>query len=143
MNPTRETYYRWLFLIAAIYDLVLGVVFTFFSAPVFRLLGISDKLPSFGGYISLLGAFVFVIGVAYYLIFRGDLAKNQDLIFIGALYKLSYCLVAFYYFAFREVPHILFVGVFGVLDLVFLVLMTECLLFLRKAIQPVASASKT
>ena len=86
MNESRIRYYRALFLVAAIYDILLGVVFTFFYKPAFAWLGISAALPQFGGYLSLIGAFLFVIGVAYYLIYRGDLAQNRDLVLVGVLY---------------------------------------------------------
>ena len=72
MKPAKEKYYRGLFTIAAFYDLVLGITFTFCPARAFDALGIGDKLPVFGGYITLLGAFVLVIGIAYALISRGD-----------------------------------------------------------------------
>jgi hypothetical protein len=62
MKPAKEKYYRGLFTIAALYDLLLGVTFSFFAAPAFAALGIGDKLPAFGGYVTLLGAFVLVIG---------------------------------------------------------------------------------
>jgi hypothetical protein len=68
MNELRLKYYKVLFLIASIYDIPLGIVFTFFYKFAFELLGISETLPKFGGYLSLIGAFLFVIGVAYYLI---------------------------------------------------------------------------
>jgi hypothetical protein len=72
MKPAKEKYYRALFTIAAFYDLALGITFTFFPARAFAALGISDKLPVFGGYLTLLGAFLLVIGIAYALIARGD-----------------------------------------------------------------------
>jgi len=67
MIASRERFYKGLFLVAAIYDIFLGIIFTFFSKLVFRLLNISDMLPEFGGFISLIGAFLFVIGIAYLL----------------------------------------------------------------------------
>ncbi len=100
----------------------------------FAALGISEKLPVFGGYLALLGAFVFVIGVAYALISRGDLLRNADLIFIGALYKLAYSATAFYYWAAGSLPHVVFGALFGVVDAIFFVLMAECWLGLRKAL---------
>jgi len=131
MIASRERFYKGLFLVAAIYDIFLGIIFTFFSKFVFRLLNISDMLPEFGGFISLIGAFLFVIGIAYLLIFLGDLHRNRDLISVGALYKLAYCAIAFYYFAIANVPHIIFLS-FGVADLIFFILMAECRLFLAK-----------
>ncbi len=133
MNTAREKYYRVLFLIAAVYDIGLGIIFTFFHEPAFGMLSIADKLPEFRGYLSLIGAFLFVIGCAYWLIFRGDLRRNRDLIAVGALYKLAYSATAFYYFAAGNVPHVIFVAVFGVADFIFLILMLECSMFLRRA----------
>jgi hypothetical protein len=134
MKSSKEKYYRGLFTIAAFYDILLGLTFTFFPKQTFAALGISEKFPAFGGYITLLGAFVLVIGVAYALISRGDLQRNADLIFIGALYKLAYSATAFYYWAAADLPHIAFGALFGVADAVFFVLMAECYLSLvRKA----------
>ena len=96
MKPGKEKYYRSLFTVAAFYDLALGITFTFFPARAFAALGISDKLPVFGGYLTLLGAFLLVIGIAYALIARGDLLRNADLILVGTLYKLAYAATAFY-----------------------------------------------
>ena len=132
MSELRVKYYKVLFLIASIYDIFLGIIFMFFYKFAFGLLGISEALPKFGGYLSLIGAFLFVIGVAYYLIYCGDLIKNRDLIMVGTLYKLAYCATAFFYFAIGEIPHMLFLNLFGVVDFVMFVLMAECFIFLRK-----------
>src|ERR1039457_6255517 len=126
MNPAREKFYRGLFNLAAVYDVLLGITFTFFPARAFAVLGISDKLPAFGGYLTLLGAFVLVIGVAYLLIARGDLLRNADLILVGTLYKLAYSATTFYYWSQGNLPHIAFAALFGVADAVFFVLMAEC-----------------
>jgi hypothetical protein len=132
MNTTKEKYYRILFGLAAIYDLVLGLTFTFFPARTFAALGIADKLPAFGGYLTLLGAFVLVIGVAYALIARGDLQRNADLIFVGALYKLAYAATAIFYWATTGLPHVAFGALFGLADAVFFVLMAECCFCLKR-----------
>jgi formate/nitrite transporter FocA (FNT family) len=132
MNPKREKFYRALFLIATVYDASLGIIFTFFYRLPFEILGIADKLPESGSYLSLIGAFLFVIGVAYYLLYRGDLFRNRDLVTVGALYKLAYCLIVVYYAAIGEIPHMIFVLLFGVCDLIFFVLMLECRLYLQK-----------
>jgi hypothetical protein len=135
MKPAKEKYYRCLFTIAGIYDVLLGIIFTFFPAPAFAALGISQKLPAFGGYVTLLGAFVLVIGIAYFLIARGDLQRNADLILVGALYKLAYSLTAFYYWWAGNLPHIAFAALFGVADAVFFVLMAGCYASLKREIK--------
>jgi uncharacterized membrane protein HdeD (DUF308 family) len=135
MNPAREKFYRGLFNLAAVYDVLLGITFTFFPARAFAVLGISDKLPAFGGYLTLLGAFVLVIGVAYFLIARGDLRRNADLILVGTLYKLAYAGTAFYYWSQGSLPHVAFAALFGVADAVFFILMAECYWSLEKKIK--------
>ncbi len=132
MKPAKEKYYRSLFAIAAVYDILLGITFTFFPARAFDALGIREKLPAFGGYITLLGAFLLVIGIAYLLIASGDLRRNRDLILIGTLYKLAYSATAFYYWSQGSLPHIAFGALFGVADAVFFVLMAECYWSLKK-----------
>lgn len=129
MDSSRERYYRGLFLVAAIYDLTLGIVFTLFHQPAFEIL---DVVPPEGGYIPLLGSFLFVIGVAYYLIWRGDLTRNRDMILVGTLYKLAYASIALLFWAVGEIPHVAFGAVFGLIDVAFFVLMLECWLYLGK-----------
>ncbi|MGA3268351.1 MAG: hypothetical protein ABSE16_16190 [Verrucomicrobiota bacterium] len=133
MNPTKEKYYRYLFTVAGIYDVLLGITFAIFHTRAFEALGIREKLPSFSGYLTLLGAFVFVIGIAYFLIARGDLRQNRDLILVGTLYKLAYSTTAFYYWVLGNIPHVIFVVLFGVADAVFFILMAECYASLRRA----------
>jgi len=132
VNPSRVKFYRRLFTGAGTYDLLLGITFTVFPARAYAALGIGDKLPAFGGYLTLLGAFVLVLGIAYFLIARSDLRRNRDLILIGAFYKLAYAVTAFYYWAQGSLPHVLFGALFGAADAVFFLLMAECWLALGK-----------
>jgi hypothetical protein len=126
MSAARERWYRILFWVAAVYDLTLGVVFLFFYRPVFEALDIEDTLPEYTSFLSLIAVFLFVIGIAYVLIARGDLVRNRDLIAVGALYKLAYFSVALWYLIDGVYPHIVFFVVFGLADLAFLVAMSEC-----------------
>lgn len=132
MTNSREKYYRGLFFICAGYDLFLGIIFIFFGRQAFTVLGIGNKMPLFGGYLSLIGAFLLVIDIAYWLIFRGNLYQNHDLILIGALYKLAYSLVSFIYFIMGNIPHLVFFQIFGVADLIMFILIAECLCFIRR-----------
>jgi hypothetical protein len=135
MSPVKEKYYRSLFTLSAVYDVLLGVTFMFFAERAFAALGISDKLPAIRGYLTLLGAFVLVIGIAYFLIARGDLKRNVDLILVGVLYKLAYAGTAFYYWYQGHLPHVAFGALFGVADAVFFVLMAECYMLLKREIK--------
>lgn len=82
MTPTRRRFYKGLFLVAAIYDIDLGITFTFFSGPAFEMLGTREEMPE-GGYLPLIGAFLFVIGTAYVLIYRGDLSPTSYRLGVG------------------------------------------------------------
>jgi hypothetical protein len=130
MTNSRRRYYRWLYGTAALYDIVLGVVFLFFPRWAFESVGILEQYPT-EGYIQLIGAFVLVLGVGYFLIWRGDLWRNRDLVLVGALYKLAYSGVAFWIALTAEAPHWVFVWGFGVADAIFLALMVECLYYVH------------
>ena len=119
----KEPYYKLLFLIAAIYDLVLGLAFLFFYKLIYQTLNI--PLPQYPAYISLSAAFVFVLGIAYYMVYQ-NLYANRDLVKIGTIYKVAYALVVFYYFFFETLPHNSFL-IFGFIDLIFLGLFIEFL----------------
>ena len=131
MGHARQRYYKGLFAIAAVYDTALGVIFLFFGRWAFEFLGIEDKYPE-GGFLSLIGGFVLVLGIAYWLICAGDLERNRDLIAVGALYKLAYTGVGLYISVAEEVPHAVFFWGFGVADAVFFVLMAECWIHLAR-----------
>lgn len=126
MSPARERWYRTLFWVAAVYDLVLGIVFLFFYRPAFSVLGIEDALPEYTSFLSLIAVFLLVIGIAYVFIARGDLVRNRDLIAVGALYKLAYFSVALWYLIGGVYPHIVFFVVFGLADLAFFIGIVEC-----------------
>lgn len=132
MTHSRERWYRTLFWVSAVYDITLGIVFMFFYRPVFSALGIEDTLPEYTSFLSLIAAFLFVIGVAYALIARGDLERNRDLIAVGILYKAAYFFVALWYLIAGVYPHIVFFTVFGLADLAFGIAMIECWWFLTR-----------
>lgn len=130
MNKKREGYYKGLFLTGAFYDFIIGITFLFFYKPIYRLLNI--PFPSNPSYLSLSAAFVFVIGIAYYFVYR-NIYANRDLAKIGTIYKFAYVVVALYYLLVGLVPHMIFT-VFGIIDVVFLVLFIEFLNYTKKSL---------
>ncbi len=120
---------RALFLVAAVYDLALGVAFFLFYDPIYDALG--APLPDNTGYIHLLAGFVFVQGLGYWLVHRNPV-RNVDLVWVGASYKAIFSGVAFAYAAFSELPDNIFL-VFGVLDVAFLAAFLWFLWEVRKA----------
>lgn len=128
-GPSAVSRYKTFFLIASLYDVILGIVFFFFFGPVFR--GLNVPLPENTSYLHLSAGFVFVQGVGYWLVYR-NMLRNVDLVAAGALYKAIYTLVAVYYLAIGQLPHAVFAW-FGVFDFLFLLGFIRFLMLARPA----------
>jgi hypothetical protein len=124
--PPVASGYRLFFLVAAVYDIALGVVFFFFYQPIFSALNL--ELPYNISYIHLMAAFVFTQGVGYWLVYR-DPVGNVGIVQLGALYKALYSGLAAYYLVIGQLIHAVFAW-FGLFDLLFLI---GFLAFLREA----------
>jgi len=120
----KERSYRNLFLIAALYDFILGSVFfvflPFFFEDVFEI-----PAPNYPAFFQAAAAFVFVMGIGFYFVFL-NLYRNIDIVKLGIVFKLVYTTVAFYYVFIENMPWIF--SIFGFLDLIFIVFF---ILFLR------------
>jgi hypothetical protein len=122
-------FYRGVFLVAAVYDLLLGIVFLFLYPWAYGALGI--PAPAEPAYLQLSAAFVLVQGIMYVLVFR-HIEESRDLILVGAIYKAAYASISLVHLGIGDLPHIAF-AVLGVLDLGFLVLFMMCLRALGSA----------
>ncbi len=115
-GPGTLSFFKTFFLVAALYDVVLGAVFFFFYGPIFDLLNVA--LPDNTSYLHLTAGFVFVQGIGYWFVYR-NMLRNVDLVKLGVIYKGIYSLVAVYYLAIGELPDAVFAW-FAVLDVLFL-----------------------
>jgi hypothetical protein len=106
-----------LFLVAALYDLILGIVFGLFFKPIYS--GFGVELPNHAGYIQLAAAYIFIFGIGFLWVSRNPQA-NASLISLGILMKLAFVIVTFGHLLFATIP--VFYVPFAVLDLVFLAL---------------------
>ena len=127
------TNWRTFFLVAAIYDIVLGVAFFVLYEPLFSALGI--ELPNNTSYIHLTAAFVFTQGLGYWFVYQ-DAPANLGIVKLGIVYKAIFSGLTLYYLAIGELLHPVFL-VFGVADLLFLV---GFWLFLRRPAEVAAPA---
>jgi len=127
----NEKSYRNLFLIAALYDFILGFVFfafmRFFLEGIFKL-----PLPLYPAFFQAAAAFVFVMGVGFYFVYL-NMYRNIDIVKLGIVFKLFYTGLAFYYVFFGGMPWIF--SVFGFLDLVFIVFFVFFLRAVRREVQ--------
>jgi len=108
--------YRLFFLVAAAYDIALGLAFFFLYQPLFDWLGMA--LPPHVSYIQLSAVFVFVQGLSYALVWADPLA-NLGLVRVGVAYKAGYSGLAVYYLLTDQIPAMFFAW-FGLFDFLFL-----------------------
>ena len=128
-NTAAPSFYKSLFLVAAAYDIVLGLAFIFLYDPILDALDITP--PDNKSYIHLASVFVLVQGLGYLFVYR-NLAGNLDMIRVGVIYKAAYATVAVYYLAIDELLHWIFF-LFGMIDIVFMGLFVATLVATKKA----------
>jgi hypothetical protein len=116
-GPTTVSRFRLFFLIAALFDGILGLLFLFFWGPIFDELGVNR--PENSSYVTLAAAFIAVQGLGYFLVWR-DMVHNVGIVVIGVAYKLAYVVLSAYYVLAGELLHNIFAW-FGAADVVFLI----------------------
>lgn len=127
LSNNKDSFFRILFLVAAIYDLILGIVFFFFYRPVYAYFNIS--LPVYPMYLQMAAAFVIAMGVGYYFIYK-NLYRNIDLVKLGIVYKFVYSgLTSYFYFA--DLGNVIFFW-FAIIDAIFLALFVWFLIYAQK-----------
>ena len=118
--------WRTFFLVAALYDIILGAAFLVASEPILTAIGMT--LPPHIAYIQLAAVFVVVQGLGYWLVYRDPLA-NLGIVRMGVAYKAAYSGLALYYLANAQLPSVFFIP-WAVIDLLFLI---GFVMFLRAA----------
>jgi len=127
MDKKKDSFFRSLFLIAALYDIILGLLFFFFYRQVYGFFNIT--LPDYPMYLQMAVAFVLAMGIGYYFVFK-NLYRNVDLVKLGIVYKAVYAgLTTYFYFA--NLAHVVFFW-FAIIDFIFLLLFVWFLSYAKK-----------
>jgi len=115
-----------LFVLAALYDGLLG--FLFLAAPlyVFEITGITP--PNHVGYVQFPAALLLIFGLMFVAI-AGDPLGNRQLILYGIMLKVAYCAVAASHWLSTDIPWIW--KPFVVIDLVMAILFIGAYVLLR------------
>ena len=128
---SKEKSYRYLFLIAALYDFILGFIFFLFTGYIFdHILNLSS--PIYPAFYQASAAFVFVMGIGFYFVYL-NMYRNIDIVKIGIAFKTVYTGLAFYYVFVENMPWIY--SVFGFLDIIFIVFFVFFLRAVRREVQ--------
>lgn len=112
-----KTLIKPLFIIAALYDGILGIVFLCAPGRVFEAYGVTP--PNHPGYVQFPAALLVIFAIMFAMIAR-DPAGNRHLIPYGILLKLAYCGIVFLHWFDGGIPGMW--KPFAILDVVFLVL---------------------
>lgn len=128
VDPGELARARWLFVVAALYDMALGAAFFVFHEGLFEWLGMAP--PPHISYVHLPAVFVFVQGVSYAIVAADPLA-HPGIVWVGIVYKLSYALLAASYLLTDQIPAMFFAW-FGLFDFGFLVAFVWYLRWLRQ-----------
>ncbi len=113
----RNSAIRVLYVLAALYDGLLGLTFLFGATALFQWCDVTP--PNHFGYIQFPAALLIVFALMFAAIAKNP-AANRNLIPYGILLKISYCSVAFYHWFSTGIPNMW--KPFAVIDLVFLAL---------------------
>ena len=127
----KEKGYRNLFLVAALYDFVLGFSFFLFWPFLFDHI-LKIPYPNYPAFYQAAAAFIFNMGIGFYFVYR-NMYRNIDIVKVGIYFKLFYTGLAFFYVFVEKMPWIL--ALFGFLDLIFIVFFVLFLRAVRKEVQ--------
>jgi hypothetical protein len=97
----RATWIKVLFVIAGLYDGILGVAFLIFPGPVFQLFGVTP--PNHFGYVRF-PALLLLIFAAMFFRIAGDPVKYRAFIPYGMALKVAYCGTVFWYALTTGIP---------------------------------------
>jgi len=121
----KESYYKWLFIIGAVWNWGAAILFFFFSAQAFAILRMQPL--NYPAIMQLAMALVFAFGIGYYWVSK-DLFTNHDIVKMGIIAKILVFFVLLYHYLVGNIP--LMLASCGAVDLIFALLFME---FLKSA----------
>lgn len=116
-----------LFVVAALYDGLLGLIALFWSSRLFAFFGVTP--PNHPGYAQFPGALLVVFAVMFASVARSPVG-NRNLIPYGMLLKVSFCGVVFFHWFTAGLPDMW--KPFAIADAVFFVLFAWAYVRLRQ-----------
>lgn len=90
----NENWIKIFYVIAGLYDGILGVAFILFPGEIFALYGIEP--PNHMAYVQFPALLLIVFAIMFFRV-AADPIRNRELILYGCGLKISYCLLAFWY----------------------------------------------
>jgi hypothetical protein len=126
----KRGYYKTLYLIASIYDFMLGIIFLFFYKSVYNLLGMN--IPENPAYLTFSALMITLFGILLFMIYL-DLENAKKLVILAILIKFSYVGTVFFYYLLVGADYVdLPYRIFAIFDLIFAGLFIESLREIKK-----------
>lgn len=126
----KEKYYKILFIVAALYNIIISVAFISVSVvatELFPLFGVEISPSMIFLQLSLI--LIALLGVGYIMVSR-DISKNHGLVLIGGLAKLSFFLMSLIYYFIGDLN--ILIVLLGSVDLIMVILFIEFLISQNK-----------
>lgn len=126
----KEGYYKGLYLIGALYDIILGFGFLLFYKIVYNVLGMN--LPPNPAYLSMCAMILGIYGILLFMIYQ-DPKNSRKMIIYSSLIKFGFVAVVLYYWLFVNPEYVdLPFRILAGIDLIFGLLFLESLKFAKK-----------
>ena len=107
---------RPLFRVAALYDIVLGLVYGLGSRTIYKLFAITP--PNHDAYVQLPAALILIFGIGFWFVAQAP-ERNRDIIRLGVMMKLAFSIIVFGHLLLGAIPT-MWVP-FAVIDLLFMI----------------------
>lgn len=121
----KEKYYKILFLVAALYNIINSVIFILVSlvaTDLFPLFGV--EIPPSMIWLQLSLILIALLGIGYIIVSR-DISKNHGLVLVGGLAKLAFFLMSLIYYFIGDLN--ILIVLLGSVDLIMVILFIEFL----------------
>jgi len=126
----KEGYYKGLYLVGALYDIILGFGFLLFYKIIYDVLGMN--LPSNPAYLSMCAMMIGLYGVLLFMIYQNP-KNSRKMIIYASLIKFGFVAVVLYYWFFMGVEYVdMPFRILGGADLIFGLLFLESLKFAKR-----------
>ena len=123
-----EKFFKGMFFIGGLWNVVGGVAATFLTDWVFKRQGLNPPFPP-NYYYSWIALFM-TFGIGYFMVYK-NMYSNKNIVILGIIGKLAFALIFIYYMIlyWAQIPHLFLMGVIG--DLIFVILFSMFLFFAK------------
>lgn len=126
--PKTDTGYKRFFLVASLWNLVLGFIFLVLFSRLMSLFGMPTPPRELAAFHQMGILLAMVYGIGYYMVSR-DLYSHNGIVLLGILGKVAVFVLFLYHLVFSGLPFAIFL--IGVGDLIFALLFIRFLAFAR------------